>query len=158
MRTRAVGLALEERGAVSSTGALHGFSSGVMDSQHVIAVNLDPGEAVGRTARGHTRIPGGVAEGHFSSELVVLAYEEHWQPPNARHVQTLVERAIVHRAITKECDCHAISLEQLETVARPGGLQNTRPNDAARAHESNLRREQVHAPAASVRTADFTSE
>src|SRR5262249_29680514 len=77
-------------------------------------------------------------------------HEEHGQFPNAGEVEAFVKRAVVYRAIAEKCDADVFRLEQLETVTRARSLQDARTDDAARAHHSNFRREEVHAPTAST--------
>ncbi len=62
-----------------------------------------------------------------------------------------MESAIVHRAISEERHRHPVSLQQLETVTGPCGLQDARPDYAAGAHHPNFGREQVHAAPAAGR-------
>ena len=68
-----------------------------------------------------------------------------------------MKRAVVHRAVAEERHRNAIGLEQLETVARASGLENAGPHNPACAHQTNLRREQMHAAAATARTAGLAS-
>ena len=68
-----------------------------------------------------------------------------------------VEGAVVDRAVAEERHGHAVGLEQLEAVARSGGLQDARPDDAAGPHHADFRREQVHAAAAPVRAAGLAA-
>src|SRR5260370_39035349 len=68
-----------------------------------------------------------------------------------------MKRAVIPRAVAEECHGHAVDFEQLEAVSGTGCLQYARPDDAARAHQADFRREQVHAAAAPMRTAGFTA-
>src|SRR5262249_57033218 len=52
------------------------------------------------------------------------------------HVQPLVEGPIVDRAVAEERDRDAARLQQLEAVARPRGLEDARPDDAAGPHQA----------------------
>src|SRR6185312_16120069 len=61
------------------------------------------------------------------------------------------------RPIAKEGHGDAIAFEKLEGIAGAGGLQNVRPDDAARAHEADFGREEVHAAAAAPRAPRFAA-
>ena len=63
--------------------------------------------------------------------------------------------AVVDRAVAEESHADPPVLEQLEAVAGAGSLKNARADDAACAHQSYFRGEQMHAAAAAVRTAGF---
>ena len=63
---------------------------------------------------------------------------------------------VVDGAVAEESDPDMPVLEQLEAVAGAGGLENARPDDAAGAHQSYFRSEQVHAAAAAMRAAALT--
>jgi hypothetical protein len=95
---------------------------------------------------------------NLGCKLVVLADEQHREPPDACHVQPFVKRAVVHRAIAEERDRHAVGLEQLEAVARARRLKNARTDNTAGAHQTNLGCEQVHAPAAAAGATGLASE
>jgi hypothetical protein len=158
MRTRAVGLALKKGRATTGSGALDRFACRVCHRAHVIAIHLDAGDAIRRAARGDTWIVRGILKRNLGGELIIFADEHRGQPPDARQVQSFVERAVVHRAIAEEGDRHAIGLEQLEAVARARRLKNARADDAAGAHEPNLRREEMHRATASARATGLASE
>jgi len=129
-----------------------------VDRQHIVAVQRDTRQAVGGAARRDARVAGGVLEGNLGGELVVLADEQHRQPPDARHVEPLVEGAVVDGPVAEERHRHALALEQLEAVTGPRRLQDARANDAARAHHADFRRKQVHAAAPAVRAAGLAAE
>src|SRR5919108_3642522 len=59
VRVEAVGLALDQRGPVTGPGAVHGVLHRLVAGQHVAAVHLHTGEAVGRPPVGH------VGDGHL---------------------------------------------------------------------------------------------
>ncbi len=62
-----------------------------------------------------------------------------------------MKSAVVDGAVAEESGPDMPVLEQLEAVAGAGSLEDARPDDAARAHQSYFRGEQVHAAAAAVR-------
>ena len=61
--------------------------------------------------------------------------------------------AVVDGAVAEESHADPPVLEQFEALAGADGLENARADDAARAHQSYFRGEQVHAAAAAVRAA-----
>ena len=69
-----------------------------------------------------------------------------------------MEGAVVDGAVAEEGDGHLIGLEHLETVSGPGGLKDARADDPAGAHHAGFGSEQVHAAAASLRTAGRAAE
>ena len=154
---RAVGLAFEECRAASLPRAARGLARGLMHREHVVAVHLDAMQSVGRRAARHAWISRGVGEGHFCRVAVVFADEKRGQFPNPRHVQPFVKRAVVRRAIAEKRDADIPGLHQHRAVARARRLEDARPDDAARAHQSDLRREQMHRAAAPVRAARLAS-
>ena len=159
VRPRAVGLAFQQRRAAAAAGA-------------AARPRRRPRERRRRRCRpprrrachssapatGHARIAGGIREGHLGGVLIVLADEQHRQLPDAGQVQPLVEGAIVHRTVAEERHRHAVGLQQHETVAGAGGLEDARADDAAGAHQADLRGEQVHAAAPAARAAGLAAE
>ena len=69
-----------------------------------------------------------------------------------------MKRTVVDRPIAKEGNADIVTLQQLERVSGAGRLQNTGPDDAARAHHPNLRLEKMHAATAPLRTAGGPTE
>ncbi len=155
MRARAVGLAFEQRRSAACAGTIDSFLGGPVDRNHIVAVDFDAGHSIRRRTARHIWIAGRIFERDFGRVLVVLADKDRGQFPDTGQVQAFVKRAVVHRAVTKERDAHMVGLQQLEAISRAGGLENARTDDAARAHQSDLGREQVHAPAAPARAARF---
>lgn len=68
-------------------------------------------------------------------------------------VEDAVERSVIHGAIAEKRDGHVLLFENLERVPAAARLQNGRPDDAAGAHQTDLRREEVHTSAATKRNA-----
>ncbi len=153
VRPSAVRLAFDQRGAAAGAGVAHRLAGRFVNGLDIIAVHLAAGQTIRGGADGYAGIAGRVGERHFRGELVVLADEQHRQFPNAGEVQAFVERAIVHRAIAEEGDGNAVAVEQLETVAGAGGLEDAGADDAAGAHQPDFGGEKVHAAAAAARTA-----
>ena len=71
----AIGLAFDQGGAAAAAGPLHRFARHPLDFQHVVAVDFEPGHAVGDRARGHAGIAGDVGERDFGREFVVFAHK-----------------------------------------------------------------------------------
>src|SRR5882724_151852 len=129
MRTRAIGLALDERGTAAGTGTLHGFAGSLGHRGHIVTVHFDAGNAITYAATRDAWIARRILKWNLGCELVVLADEQHREPPDACHVQPFVERAVVHRAIAEERNGHTVGLQELEAVARARRLKNARADD-----------------------------
>ena len=158
MSAGAIGLALDERGTAAGFRSRDGFSGDAINLQHVVAVDRDPRDAIGRAARADIRIAARIRRRHFGGVLVVLADEQNGQLPDAGHVERFVERAVVDRSVAEEGRSHCAVLEDLRAVSAAAGLQHTRADDAARSHHADLGREEMHAAAASARTAGFAAK
>ncbi len=122
MRTRAVGLALQERRATAGPRSPYRLAGRLPHGQHVVAVHEDAGQTVNRPATSHTRIAGRVLEGDLGGVLVILADEQDRKFPDAGQVQPFVKGTVIDRTIAEKGDGHAIRLLELETVARPHRL------------------------------------
>ena len=154
----AVGSAFEQGRSVACSGAADGLAGGLVDGQHVVAVEVDAGHSVARAAVGHAGVARGVSEGHLGRVLVVLADEEDRQLPDAGHVEPFVEGAVVDGSIAEKRDGHAIALQQHEAVSGAGRLEDAGPDDAAGAHHADFGGEEMHAAAASLRAAGGAAE
>ena len=75
MRSHAVGHGLDERGALAGVGPGQGEAGRSQDGQHVVAVDLDPGDAVALAALGDRGV-GLEAYRLGDGPLVVLAEED----------------------------------------------------------------------------------
>ena len=147
-----------QRGPVAASGAVDRLGGRLVNGQDVVAVDVDSRHSVAGAAAGHAGVAGRVGKGHLGRELVVLAHEQHRQLPDAGQVEPFVEGAVVDGAVAEEGDGHLLGLEHLETVSGPGGLKDARADDAAGTHHAGFRGEQVHAAAASLRTAGRAAE
>src|SRR4051812_24149201 len=140
MRAGPVSFALDEGRSTTRTRSLDCFGSDLRDGADIIAVDFDSRHSVSRAATRNAGIARRIAERNLGGELIVLANEEDRQFPNASHVQSFMECAVVHSAVAEECHRDAIGLKELETIAGTRGLENAGTYDAAGAHETNLRR------------------
>src|SRR5690348_440423 len=100
----AIGLALEERGAVAGARAFDGFRGRVVNSEDVVAVQADAGEAISLGAIGKINQRGLQAQGHGFGPQIVLADIDDGQAVNAGEVQGFMETAQAGGAISKERD------------------------------------------------------
>src|SRR5262245_60813275 len=66
--------------------------------------------------------------------------------------------AIVDRAVSEERHGYALGLEQFETVTRARCLKNAGTDNAAGAHQANLRRQEMHRAATAARATGCPSE
>ena len=154
----AVGPAFEQGRAVAISRALDGSQRLLVDSQHIIAVQVDALDAVARPSIGHAGAGGRVGEGHFGCVLIVFADEKDRELPDAGHVEAFVKGTVVDGAVAEEGDGHVIALQKHEAVAGAGGLEDAGPDDAAGAHHADFRGEEMHAAASSLRAAGGAAE
>ena len=80
-------------------------------------------------------------------EPVVLAQEDHRQPPQGRQVERLVERAGGDRAVAEERDHDAARPRGAERVRGADRDRQPRADDAVRAEDAERRVGDVHRPA-----------
>ena len=69
-----------------------------------------------------------------------------------------MKRTIVSRPIPEKCHRHLVCLEYLETVTRPGSLQDTGTHDTTGPHQAHFWGKQVHAATTPTRTTSLTAK
>jgi hypothetical protein len=140
----AVGLELEQDGALSGAAALGGFGGRGVDGLHVVAVDRVRLDAVGRGPVGDPRDPGHPAAVGALRVDVVLAGEDHRQVPDGAEVERLVERALVDGALAEEGDGDAVLLQVLARQAGTGGQRHARADDRVGAEDALAGVRDVH--------------
>src|SRR5262249_32562974 len=83
-------------------GPSDGLAGGLVDGDHVVAINCDARDVVGGGAVCDARRRAVVADRRGFSELVGLTDEEHRQLPDCGQVHRLVCRALLGRTVTEE--------------------------------------------------------
>ena len=150
VRPLPVGPALQQGGPAAGPCPRDRPAGFAVDFAHVVAVDHGVRQRVGFRLLRDALLPGHGRERHLGGVQVVLAHEQHGQLPDRRHVAPLVEGAVVDRAVAEVGHAHPVAAGQLEGVGGAGRQQDARPDDAAGAHQPDLRLEQVHAAAASA--------
>ena len=69
-----------------------------------------------------------------------------------------MEGAVIDGAVAEERDGHLIGFQQLEAISGSGGLKDAGADDPAGAHHAGFGGEEMHAAAASLRTAGGAAE
>ncbi len=88
------------------------------------------------------------AQGH--RVLVVLAHEQDRQLPDGRHVERLVEDALLDGPVPEEAHGHPLFLALLEGPGRPAGYAHAAAHDAVGAEHPGSDVGDVHAAALAV--------
>ena len=127
-------------------GALHGL----VDGQHVGAVHDDALNAVALCAlRQRGGGAGGVDVGG-DCELVVLDEIDDGELPDGRHIDALMEAALVGCAVAEERNGHRAVVANFGRQRRASGQRNAAADDAVRAEQAALDLRDVHGAAAAV--------
>ena len=146
----AVDVALEQHGPLAAAGVLDGALHGLVDGQHVGAVHDDALNAVALCAlRQRGGGAGGVDVGG-DGELVVLDEIDDGELPDGRHIDALMEAALVGCAVAEERNGHRTVVVDLGCQRRAGGQRNAAADDAVRAEQAALDLRDVHGAAAAV--------
>ena len=155
----AIGLALDESRSLAGSRAIHGRAHCVVHLKRV------------RTVHGHTRnaerfrllrqwIAGlgvRVFQAHVRVCLVfvILENKNDRQLPHSRHVQRLVERSLLRRAVAEERINHLSCFFYLRGVRGAGCMRDSLADDPRRCWKMARRIGQVHGPAESFADAIF---
>ena len=104
----AVGDGLKEERTVAFAAVGERFARGVVDGEDVLPVNLGGRDTIGHGLLRHVAQGGGVLGRRAHAVQVVLTDVERGQLPQPGHVQRLVERAIVRRAVAESAHGYAL--------------------------------------------------
>ena len=131
--------------------------AGLADSQHIHAVDLTAGNAIGGAPVGKRAAGGGTGHSRSHAILVVLDHEQDRQVPEGRHVEALIDLALVDGAITEiglaDIRLVAISVGKGKTAAN----RHLRADDAVTAEKILLAAEHVHRAALAARIATLAT-
>ena len=116
-----VRLALDERRSLAVARARERALGGLIDRQHVVAVDRDAFEAVTLRPVRHVIDRHALFDRHGIGVKIVLADEDDRQPLDAREVQRLVEITGVARALAEVRDDDVVGLFHLEGEPQAGG-------------------------------------
>ena len=153
-----IGLAFHKRRAAAAAGPLDRLAEQSGERHGVIAVDFQSDHAVVRAAGADTAAASRVGVGHLGGELIVFTHENHRQAPDARQIQSFVERSVVGGSVPEKRDGDPVGPQQLEGIAGARRLQDAWPDNAARPHHAHFGLEQVHASAPAMRTAGRASK
>ena len=155
----AVGQGLDERRPLAGTGARDRRRRDVVDRLDVVAVDDDRLQAVGaRPVRGGPGDRRDRADRRVLHVLVVLAHEDDRGLPDDGHVERLVERSDVRRAVAEEADRDLAALAVLGGPRRAERDRQVGTDDGVRAQDAVLDAGQVHRPALATEEAGATAE
>ena len=108
------------------------------------AVDLFAGNAEGRAALVELGLRARALHARAHGVLVVLDDVDHRQVPELRHVEALVDLALVGRAVTEIGQRHVVVAAVLAGKRQPGAERHLGRDDAVAAVEALLVREHVH--------------
>src|SRR5262249_24701247 len=117
-------------------GPSDGLAGGLVDGDHVVAINCDARDVVGGGAVCDARRRAVVADRRGFSELVVLTDDEHGQLPDCGQVHRLVCRALLGRTVTEAAIGNRAGAEALARQARPGRQRRPAAHDAVGAEHA----------------------
>src|SRR6202521_2920061 len=110
MSVIAIGIAEQERGALTRTGAIHQAPCDVMNRAHVLTVHAGGFEAKG--SRAHQNVSGGGFRVMRVFRIkIVLANVDHWKFEKLGEVHHFVQDALAERAFSEETYRHAAVAE-----------------------------------------------
>ena len=143
----AIGVHLEDVGPFAGAAVRHRLLAGRADREDVHPVHRLARDAECRAA-GIERGRGGRAlERGAHRVLVVLDHEDHRQLPQARHVEGLVDLALVGRAVAEIGEGDVVVAAVLVGEGEARADRHVGADDAVAAVEVLLLREHVHRPA-----------
>src|SRR4051812_32448296 len=145
-------LGLDQRRAAAAAGALCRLGRRLEHGLHVVAVDLQAGEAVARRAR-HGVDRELVVVGGRVGELVVLEDEDDRQLRDAGQVHRLMPDAVRGRALAEPGHRHAWLAAHLERSRQAAGDERHVGEHADHAHAAEVLIAEVHVAVAALRDA-----
>ena len=147
MAAVAVGVGLEERRSLLRTGALDGLGHRIAHGQEVHAVDLAAGDPIGRGPLVEVLHRRGAVDRRAHAVAVVLDDVDDRQVPQRAHVQRLVERSLVDRAVAEEAQADLVGIAEADAVADAGGQRQVAAHDPVAAEVAAGHVVEVHAAA-----------
>ena len=136
---------------------LDGALPGGIDRADIHAVDLLAGNAERHAALREIRLRGSAADRCSHGVTVVLDHVDDRQLPQLRHVEALVDLALVGRAVTEIGQAHIAVLAVMVGEGDAGAEGHLRADDAVAAIEMLLLGEHVHGAALALRQAAATA-
>ena len=149
----AIGERFDQRRPTAAAGPLDGLLHHPPHRDHVVAVDLDAGDAVGGGLAGDVGVAGGHREGGGRGVEIVLADEDHRHVLDTGKIDPFVERAVVDRPIAEEGHAYRVGATQPGTDATADGGGNAGGHNAVGAQEAVGGGVQVHRAAATAAAA-----
>ncbi len=153
-----VRLAFDELRAAAAADVLESATRRFAHLHHVHPIDLFGGNVVGSGALvdlRHGRMPVDFGADRI---VIVFAHKEYRQAPKCRHVQRLMERALVDRAVAEETDDCFGTPAHGHGICNPDRDGATLAHDRVSTHEAPFGVEHVHGPphaaARSIRAAE----
>ena len=144
MPVEAVRLAFQEGWSLAPPRARNGLASRFVHRESVHAIDLHPGNAVGRCHVGDIRHQGHVLLRGPLGILVVLTDVHHGQLPDRSNIDILMEWTTVRGTVAKEADGHLSRLAQLRRQTSPGGQSEAAGDNAVGAQHTDRKVGNVH--------------
>src|SRR5712691_13703 len=144
MAAVAVGHHLEDVGTLAAAREGHRAVARGLDRAHVHAVDLLAGNVEGGAALGKIRLRGRTLDRGAHGVFVVLDHVDDGQLPKLRHVEALVDLALIGGAVAEISAAHAPVLSVAVGEGDAGSDRALRADDAVAAVEVLLDREHVH--------------
>jgi hypothetical protein len=154
----AVGLALEQRGALAAARALDRRTGSLVDRYGVHPVDDHAGHAVPRGTVGDVDDRLVVRLRRVLAVAVVLAHEYDRQLVQPRHVRSLVEGAFVACAVAEERARHVRGLAELAGKGSADRDRRATAHDAVGAEHAEVHVRDVHAAALALAVAGRLAE
>ena len=139
---------LEEVRATPGAHGVHRPPRGVGHGADVHPVHRPRGHLVGRGLHREVRLGLRARQCGAHRVQVVLADEQHGQPPDRGEVDRLVELPLGHRPLAEEAGGDPVAAGQLVGQRDPDGQRQPAPDDRVAPVEPGRCVEQVHRPAA----------
>src|SRR6185437_2065326 len=140
----AVGLHLEDVGPFAAPHMFHRIFDRLLHRDDVHAIDLVARNVEGRAAADEIMRGGTARDRGPHAVAVVLDDVEHRQLPQRRHVEALIDLALVHRAVAQEGDADLAVVAIPVREAHAGADRHLRADDAVAAEEVLLAAEHVH--------------
>ena len=136
---------------------IHDLAHLVVDLHHVVAVQNITGDAVAHGAVRDVLAAGGLLDIQGDGVLVVLAQEDHRQVIDGRHIDGLVERALVGGAVAEEHHGDGILVQVFLGQRGADGDGDAAAHDAVGAQHAHIHIRDMHGAALALAVAGLTS-
>ena len=125
-------------------GAADGLLGRLPHGQHVVAVDRDAGDAVGRGLAGHVNVSGGHRQRCGGGIEVVFADEDQRGVLDAGEIDRLVKRPVVDGPVAEEGHGYLVGSTDLGTYPQSHGPGQPAADDPVGSEQPIIRGEQMH--------------